>query len=92
MARDKQEKQADLLQGTLDLLILKAASFGRVHGYGLLLRIEQISDQALSIDQGAIYPAFTRLERQRLLKARWGVSQKNRRKVLCPDDHGPGAA
>src|SRR5262245_52736736 len=70
---------ADLLPGTLDLLILKAASLGPLHGYGILLRIQQISGGALSIEQGALYPALARLERQDLLDAEWGVSDNNRR-------------
>src|SRR5215467_7113824 len=71
--------QASLLPGTLDLLILKAVSLGPLHGYGVLLRIEQISGDALTIEQGALYPALARLERQRLLEAEWGVSDNNRR-------------
>ena len=71
--------QAQLLPGTLDLLILKAASLGPLHGYGILLRIEQISGQALLIEQGALYPALFRLVRQGLLTADWGVSDNNRR-------------
>jgi transcriptional regulator len=71
--------QAQLLPGTLDLLILKAVSLGPLHGYGILLRIGQISGSALLIEQGALYPALFRLVRQRLLKARWGVSENNRR-------------
>jgi transcriptional regulator len=70
---------ADLLPGTLDLLILKAASLGSLHGYGILLRIEQISRGALLIEQGALYPALFRLVRQGLLKASWGTSDNNRR-------------
>jgi len=70
---------AQLLPGTLDLLILKAVSLGPLHGYGVLLRIEQISGQALLIEQGALYPALFRLVRQELLKANWGVSENNRR-------------
>jgi PadR family transcriptional regulator len=70
---------AELLPGTLDLLILKAVSLGPLHGYGILLRIEQISGGALSIEQGALYPALARLERQRLLDSEWGVSDNNRR-------------
>lgn len=75
----KDEEQAELLQGTLDLLVLKAVSLGKLHGYGVLLRIEQISGGALSIEQGALYPALYRLERQGLLKTEWGVSENNRR-------------
>lgn len=71
--------QAALLPGTLDLLILKAVSLGPLHGYGVLLRIEQISDGALLVEQGALYPALFRLERQGLLDAEWGVSENNRR-------------
>jgi len=70
---------ASLLPGTLDLLILKAVSLGPRHGYGVLLRIEQISDLALVIEQGALYPALHRLEHQGLLASAWGVSENNRR-------------
>src|ERR1700759_4066201 len=71
--------QAQLLPGTLDLLILKTVSLGPLHGYGILLRIGQISGQALLIEQGALYPALFRLVRQALLKASWGTSENNRR-------------
>jgi len=71
--------QAQLLPGTLDLLILKAVSLGPLHGYGILLRIGQISGAALLIEQGALYPALFRLVHQGLLKASWGVSDNNRR-------------
>ena len=71
--------QAQLLPGTLDLLILKAVSLGPLHGYGVLLRIGQISGQTLLIEQGALYPALFRLVRQGLLKATWGTSENNRR-------------
>jgi PadR family transcriptional regulator PadR len=72
-------EQAQLLPGTLDLLILKAVSLGPLHGYGVLLRIGQISGSALLIEQGALYPALFRLVRQGLLKASWGISDNNRR-------------
>jgi PadR family transcriptional regulator len=72
-------EQAQILPGTLDLLILKAVSLGPLHGYGILLRIEQISGRALLIEQGALYPALFRLVRQGLLTARWGTSENNRR-------------
>lgn len=72
-------EQAQVLPGTLDLLILKAVSLGPLHGYGILLRIAQISGQALLIEQGALYPALFRLVRQGLLKASWGTSENNRR-------------
>src|SRR6476646_7676239 len=71
--------QAQLLPGTLDLLILKAVSLGPLHGYGVLLRIGQISGQTLLIEQGALYPALFRLVRQGLLKAEWDKSDNNRR-------------
>ena len=71
--------QAQILPGTLDLLILKAVSLGPLHGYGVLLRIGQISGQTLLIEQGALYPALFRLVRQGLLKADWGVSENNRK-------------
>lgn len=72
-------EQAQILPGTLDLLILKAVSLGPLHGYGVLLRIEQISGGALLVEQGALYPALFRLVRQGLLKATWGASENNRR-------------
>jgi PadR family transcriptional regulator, regulatory protein PadR len=68
-----------LLPGTLDLLILKAVSLGTLHGYGVLLRIEQISGGALQIHQGALYPALYRLEHQGLIAGEWGTSANNRR-------------
>ena len=71
--------QADLLPGTLDVLILKAVSLGKLHGYGVLLRIEQISGGALHIQQGALYPALYRLEHQGLIASSWGTSDNNRR-------------
>jgi PadR family transcriptional regulator PadR len=71
--------EAQLLPGTLDLLILKAVSLAPLHGYGVLLRIQQISNGALLIEQGALYPALFRLVRQGLLKTRWGTSENNRR-------------
>ena len=76
---DFNQDQAQLLPGTLDLLILKAVSLGPLHGYGVLLRIGQISGRALLIEQGALYPALFRLVRQGLLKASWGTSENNRR-------------
>jgi len=68
-----------LLPGTLDLLILKAVSLGELHGYGVLLRISQISRGALTIEQGALYPALFRLEAKGLLASEWGSSENNRR-------------
>ena len=72
-------KHATLLPGTLDLLILKAVSLGPLHGYGVLLRIEQITGEALAIEQGSLYPALHRLEHRDLLKTEWGISDNNRR-------------
>src|SRR5829696_3154961 len=70
---------AELLPGTLDVLILKAVSLGKLHGYGVLLRIEQISGGALQVQQGALYPALYRLEHQGLIESEWGVSDNGRR-------------
>lgn len=72
-------EEAELLPGTLDLLILKAVSLGPLHGYAVLSRIEQISGQRLFVEQGALYPALFRLEGQGLLKTQWGKSENNRR-------------
>jgi PadR family transcriptional regulator PadR len=72
-------ERADLLPGTLDLLILKALSLGPRHGYGVLLRIQQITGGALIVEQGALYPALYRLEHRGLLASAWGVSENNRR-------------
>ena len=72
-------KAAELLPGTLDMLILKAVSLTPLHGYGVLLRIHQISDGALNIPQGSLYPALYRLEHQSLIAAEWGQSDNNRR-------------
>ena len=73
-------KATELLQGTLDLLILKAVSLGPLHGYGVLRRIQQISNDALQIQQGSLYPALYRLEHQGLIVSQWGESE-NRRKA-----------
>jgi transcriptional regulator len=70
---------AELLPGTLDLLILKAVSLGPQHGYGVLLRISQITGGALAVEQGAVYPALYRLEHQGLLDTEWGTSDNNRK-------------
>jgi transcriptional regulator len=69
----------DLLQGTLDMLILKAVSLGPLHGYGVLLRIQQISGEKLAIQQGSLYPALYRLEHQGAIASSWGESENNRR-------------
>ena len=73
------DNRAQILPGTLDLLILKAVSLGPLHGYGVLLRIGQISKGALVIEQGALYPALFRLVRKGYLKATWGISDNNQR-------------
>ena len=72
-------RTADLLPGTLDMLILKAVSLRPLHGYGVLLRIRQISGDTLEIPQGSLYPALYRLERRGLIEADWGQSENNRR-------------
>jgi PadR family transcriptional regulator PadR len=69
----------DLLQGTLDLLILKAVSLGPLHGYGVLLRIQQISRDRLEIQQGSLYPALYRLEHQGMIASEWGESDNKRK-------------
>jgi transcriptional regulator len=73
------DKQVDLLQGTLDMLILKAVSLGPLHGYGILLRIQQISKDRLEIQQGSLYPALYRLEHQGWITSEWGESQNKRK-------------
>ena len=70
---------ATVLPGTLDVLVLKAVSLGAEHGYGLLLRIQELSNGALEVEQGALYPALARLESQGLIDAEWGTSGNNRR-------------
>lgn len=72
-------KPLDLLQGTLDMLILKAVSLGPLHGYGVLLRIQQISKDQLEIQQGSLYPALYRLEHQGLIASDWGESENKRK-------------
>jgi PadR family transcriptional regulator PadR len=73
------EKQVELLQGTLDMLILKAVSLGPLHGYGVLLRIQQISKDRLEIQQGSLYPALYRLEDKGWIASEWGESENNRK-------------
>src|ERR1700757_4404708 len=73
------EKQLDLLQGTLDMLILKAVSLSPLHGYGILLRIQQISKERLEIQQGSLYPALYRLEHQGWIASEWGESENKRK-------------
>src|SRR5258708_32657564 len=73
------DKTTDLLPGTLDMLILKAVSLGPLHGYGVLLRLRQISNEALQIPQGSLYPALYRLEHQGLIASEWGESENKRK-------------
>jgi PadR family transcriptional regulator PadR len=74
------ESKADVLQGTLDLMVLKTLeSMGPLHGYGIARRIEQVSDKALSLNQGTIYPALLRLQQRGWINAEWGISENNRR-------------
>jgi len=73
------DKQVELMQGTLDMLILKAVSLGPLHGYGVLLRIQQISKDRLEIQQGSLYPALYRLEDQRWIASEWGESENKRK-------------
>jgi PadR family transcriptional regulator, regulatory protein PadR len=70
---------ANILPGTLDLLVLKSISLGREHGYGLLLRIQRASQAVLTVEQGALYPALARLEVQGLIESEWGISDNNRK-------------
>jgi transcriptional regulator len=79
MGHEKQSGSMDLLQGTLDLLILKAVSLGPLHGYGVLLRIQQISGEELVIQQGSLYPALYRLEHPGVITSEWGESENNRK-------------
>jgi PadR family transcriptional regulator len=79
VTNEKKQKQIDLLQGTLDLLILKAVSLGPLHGYGVLLRIQQLSGEELVIQQGSLYPALYRLEHQGVIASEWGESENNRK-------------
>jgi PadR family transcriptional regulator PadR len=69
----------DLLQGTLDLLILKTLSWGTTHGYGIARWIQQVTDDILHIEEGSLYPALHRLEKRGLIDAEWGLSENNRR-------------
>jgi len=73
------DKQLEVLQGTLDMLILKAVLLGPLHGYGILLRIQQISKDRLEIQQGSLYPALYRLEHQGWITSEWGESENNRK-------------
>jgi transcriptional regulator len=82
------KKQVDLLQGTLDMLILKAVSLGPFHGYGILLRIQQISKDRLQVPQGSLYPALYRLEERGWISSEWGESENGRKGEVLPDHGG----
>ena len=73
------QDKVDLLQGTLDMLILKAVSLGGLHGYGVLLRLQQLTGGQLQIQQGSLYPALYRLEHQGLIASEWGESENHRK-------------
>ena len=75
----RSEKKADLLQGTLDMLILRAVSLAPLHGYGIIQRLRQTSDEMLEVEQGSLYPALYRLEQRGWIEARWDVSDTGRR-------------
>ena len=77
--KEKRESPGDLLQGTLDLLILKALARGSMHGYGVAEWIHQTSEDVLRVEEGALYPALHRLELRGLLDSKWGISDNNRR-------------
>lgn len=79
MLGDRSDRGQPLLQGTLDMLILKAVSLGPLHGYGVLLRIQQLSRDILQVPQGSLYPALYRLERRGWIRSAWGESENNRR-------------
>ncbi|MGH9764797.1 MAG: PadR family transcriptional regulator, partial [Blastocatellia bacterium] len=73
------QTKADLLQGTLDMLILKALSLGALHGYGVIQRIRQMSDQMLTVEQGSLYPALYRIEQRGWISSKWGVNETGRK-------------
>src|ERR1700719_2471781 len=73
------DEKSDLLQGTLDLLVLKTLALGPMHGYGIAQRMEQISEAVLQVNQGSLYPALLRLEQRGWISSEWGASENNRR-------------
>jgi PadR family transcriptional regulator len=73
------QQKADLLQGTLDMLILKAVSLGSLHGYGIIQRIRQMSDEMLHVEQGSLYPALYRIEQKGWVSSKWEVNETGRR-------------
>jgi PadR family transcriptional regulator PadR len=76
---EAKDARSDLLQGTLDLLILRTLAAGPMHGWGISQRIQQVSEDVLRVNQGSLYPALYRLENQGWIKAEWGVSENNRK-------------
>jgi len=72
-------RQIDLLQGTLDLLVLRSLSTGANHGYGIATRIHQLSDDVLKVEEGSLYPALYRMEEQGLIESEWGLTENNRK-------------
>ena len=85
-------RETDLLQGTLDLLILRTISAGANHGYGIALRIHQLSEDVLRVEEGSLYPALYRMEEDGLIKSRWGVTDNNRKaKFYKPTRKGRAA-
>lgn len=79
MQKSKSKARTDLLQGTLDLLILKTLALAPMHGYGIAQRIQLSSEELLKVEEGSLYPALYRLEKQGWIKAQWGASENNRR-------------
>jgi PadR family transcriptional regulator PadR len=73
------KQKADLLQGTLDMLILKAVSLGALHGYGIIQRIHQMSGEMLEVEQGSLYPALYRIEQRGWVSSKWDVNETGRR-------------
>jgi len=73
------KKKGELLQGTLDMLILKTLTLGSMHGYAIVRRIQQATDEVLVIEEGSLYPALHRLEKRSFIKAKWGLSENNRK-------------
>jgi len=73
------QSKADLLQGTLDMLILKALSLGPLHGYGIIQRIRQLSGEMLDVEQGSLYPALYRIEQRRWVSSKWGTNETGRK-------------
>jgi len=82
VARQKTDQKADLLQGTLDMLILKAVALGPLHGYGIIQRIRQMSGEMLEVEQGSLYPALYRIEQRGWVSSQWEKSETGRRAKL----------